>query len=182
VTEPWIAGGALLSRPERSGAEPTYRFALGRWWAPPGAYVLWVMLNPSTGTASEDDPTIQRVIARTQHHVKDVTGLQIVNLFAWRGSRPAALKDAGYERAVGNPHNDNLVRSLSSAATATIVGWGGANGVPREWLLRREREMAEVLSDPQCLGLTDGRPRHPKPQNITQLPDDAPLESWLPAS
>ncbi|HVV76403.1 MAG TPA: DUF1643 domain-containing protein [Mycobacteriales bacterium] len=174
----WIAGGALLSHPERPGAQPLYRYALERWWDTPGAFVLWVMLNPSTGTASDDDPTIQRVVQRTRHHFPTAAGLKIVNLFAWRGARPSALAPVGFDAAVGNPHNDEMVRSFSASAVATVVGWGRGTGVPRDWLLRRERDVAAILNNPLCLGVTDGRPRHPKPQNQTQLPLNAPLLPW----
>jgi hypothetical protein len=76
--------------------------------------------------------------------------------------------------------NDEVIKTLSSQATATVVGWGDGNGVPTEWLRTREREVAPLLADPVCLGLTErGNPRHPKPQNQTQLPLEAGFEPWI---
>jgi hypothetical protein len=150
-----------------------YRHTLTRWWDDrSGPFALWVLLNPSTATEDQDDPTVKLVVARTRLLYPELAGLMIVNLFGWVDSKPARLGKLDYEQAVGNPLNDSTIGELSAAAAATIVGWGNATGVSRQWLRRREQEVALLLREPHSLGsLTkQGRPRHPKPQNPKQLP------------
>jgi hypothetical protein len=178
----WIAGGALLSHPPSPGAEPRYRFSLERWWQSNGRFALWVMLNPSTGSASTDDRTIRRCVERTKSFPGDLGGLRIANLFAWRNAKPSALAPLGFDVAVGNPYNDDMLRILSASSEVTVVGWGSSSDVPGDWLDHRERDMDHLLTSPQCLGLTVGRPRHPAPRIEKQLPLTTGLQPWHAAS
>jgi hypothetical protein len=176
----WVAGGAILSAPPRRGDRPLYRYALERWWDPQRPFVLWVLLNPSHADASTPDDTVDRCLARSQAW-GGFGGLRIVNLFAWRDPKPQSLAPLGFESAVGNPHNDHFIAAHSSAAALTVVGWGDGNGIPRTWLSQRERDMALLLVKPHCLGVTaQSHPRHPKPQNASQLPLGIEPRPWLP--
>jgi hypothetical protein len=178
----WVAGGAILSAPPGRNEPPLYRYALERWWDPLLPFVLWVLLNPSHADASTPDNTVDRCLARTQAW-GGYGGLRMVNLFAWRDPNPESLAALGYDAAVGNPYNDHFIATYSSAAGLTLVGWGDGKGIPRPWLDQRERDMAALLSEPQCLGTTEqARPRHPKPQNPRQLPIDTRPRPWATRS
>lgn len=154
-----------------------YRYTLDRtddaslWFQMHAPRVLWIMLNPSTADETLDDPTIRRVRGFT--HRLGSSGFTVVNLYAYRATKPADLWKAA--DPVG-PDNDPTIRMLAFTARmedAPIIAAWGANAKPER--------VAEVLALPHvgdlhCLGITkDGAPRHP-----LYLPLDAPLIPWTP--
>lgn len=115
-------------------------------------FVLWVMLNPSTADAEQDDPTIRRCMSFTRSF--GYSGLAVVNLFALRATRPAALRRA--QDPVGRRNDDELCE-WSARAGLTIVAWGADR-----MATARAADVAPLLTDPHCLGVTaEGHPRHP---------------------
>lgn len=126
-----------------------------------GRTALWVMLNPSTADATDDDPTIRRCIGFTRAF--DCDRLLVVNLYALRATDPRQLWEV--DDPVG-PRNDTHIREAASAASLTICAWG-AGAKPD-----RVAQVLPLLRDPRCLGTTaDGSPRHP-----LYLPKTAQLE------
>jgi len=135
-----------------------YRYAL---WRDTGALggegtVVFVMLNPSTADAEQDDPTIRRCIrfARDWGFAR----LAVGNVYALRSTDPAALARA--EDPVG-PKNDYWLLRLGGAVV--IAAWGASRHLTTE----REREVIDLLTyggslSLGCLGQTKNlRPRHP---------------------
>lgn len=138
----------------RISEDGKYRYALTRIWDRDRLPVCFVMLNPSTADAEEDDPTIRRCVSfakREQHG-----GLIVVNLFAYRATEPKALLSA--DDPVG-PENDLAIQHLCHTFR-TVFAWGA-----ERWPLVRRRSAAVrgMLTPPfSCLGVTrDGHPRHP---------------------
>ena len=132
-----------------------YRYRLGRCWGP-GHYLLFVMLNPSTAGAEEDDPTIRRCIRFARDHHYD--GIQVVNLYAYRATDPRDLKVAGYP--VGED-NDNYIKAAVQGAGAVCVAWGDrARGLSRPIeVLDMIRRTGRAIN---CLAVTKrGLPSHP---------------------
>lgn len=89
----------------------------------PGAVVAFVMLNPSTATADEDDNTIakDRRFARRwgfEH-------LLIANAYAWRSRDPKAMLRAAKrgEDIVGE-YNDRVIEAVAACADVVICAWG----------------------------------------------------------
>ena len=82
---------------------------------------VFVMLNPSTADAMNDDPTIRRCIgyARTLGHAR----LEVVNLFAYRSTNPDALYAMSRDMAVG-PENDQHILEACKGARTVICAWG----------------------------------------------------------
>lgn len=133
-----------------------YRYALQREWDPDAPRVAFVMLNPSTADATQDDPTIRRCIgfARSWGY----GALEVVNLFAYRTTDPEALRRV--PDPVG-PENDRYILRARHRARETLVAWGN-----RGVLLGRDRAVLRLLlrgkGAVRCLGLTQaGHPRHP---------------------
>ena len=139
----------------------TYRYTLGRRWThdlSAGAAVF-VMLNPSTADAEQDDPTIRRCIGFAK--ALGCGGLHVVNLYAYRATKPADLWKAA--DPIG-PENDEVLRETFKAAARedrpVIAAWG-ANAAPlrAQFVGALARAAGSTLT---ALGLTkDGAPRHP---------------------
>lgn len=147
-----------------------YRYSLSRFWGDSKANRLatWIMLNPSTADATEDDPTIRRCIRFTRRGNYD--GLTVVNLFALRATDPWEL--AGHADPVG-PDNDRWITSAATSSDLVIAAWGN-HGT----LNGRDKTVLEMLDSLHvrlaCLGTTTGgHPRHP-----LYLRKDTPM-TWL---
>lgn len=142
----WLRGTATLS------ADRAYRYLLTRRWGD-GPAMTWIMLNPSTADASEDDPTIRRCVGFARR--EGCEAIHVVNLFALRCTDPRELRTAG--DPVG-PGNDGFLLARPVAAL-TVAAWGAfgcMNG-------RSGQVGAMLASVPLlCLGVTSGgEPRHP---------------------
>ena len=125
--------------------------------------MLWIMLNPSTATEEANDPTIERCERRSR--AMGFGALDVVNLFAFRATRPADLHAAA--DPVG-PDCDRVLLEAAGQAGLIVAGWGvhGARG-------GRDRQVAQMLTgfEIACLGTTKaGQPRHPLYVGYTEGP------------
>lgn len=134
-----------------------YRYSLERMWNDGGPLgVTWVMLNPSTADATVDDATIRVCIDFSQRWGYD--WLRVVNLFAFRATKPQVLTTA--DDPVGPDNMTHVIKALKGSRI-TVVAWGanwskvpGAGSVI-EHLKGQDHPL-------YCLGTTkDGSPRHP---------------------
>lgn len=133
-----------------------YRYWLERVWAEDGTgFVNFVMLNPSTADAEQDDPTIRKCIGFAQRW--GYMGMHVVNLFALRSTDPRMLYESS--DPVG-PENDAFLEAGFVSAERTIVAWGkhGELNGRAEAVLKRFAGKYPI----QALKLNgDGSPRHP---------------------
>lgn len=151
---------AMMQRDAALSADGLYRWALWREWRSPYEQPLWVtfiMLNPSTADASDDDPTIRRCIGFAE--ALGGTGLAVANLYAFRATKPEDLWQA--DDPVGAANDDYIATFLAMAARynfPVIAAWGSHAKPDR---------VAQVLSLPgadrlQALHVTkSGAPGHP---------------------
>lgn len=131
-----------------------YRYTLVREWDPKLPRVLWVLLNPSTADASQDDPTLRKGIGFSK--LWCFGSLCFVNLFAYRATKPKDMKSA--QDPVG-PENDCWILDQAHMADLAVVAWGN-HGTH----LGRDREVLALLGHRKvfCLGLnSNGTPKHP---------------------
>ncbi len=132
-----------------------YRYLLRRKWDENAAQITFVMLNPSTADANQDDPTLRKCI----HFAKSFScgSLEVVNLFAYRATNPHELKKVA--DPVGSRNNCYIELAIRRA-DLIIVAWG-TKGI----FQKRNQEVLNLISNKKslhCLGLTkDGHPRHP---------------------
>ena len=135
-----------------------YRYWLRHEWAHGnGQTVCFVMLNPSTADATQDDPTIRRCMAFAQHW--GYNACEVRNLFAYRATRPRLLEQ------VTNPSGDpaGMDAVLASLAADTVVlAWGARVPFARDTQILALLRAQSPTKPLYCLGLTQaGHPRHP---------------------
>jgi hypothetical protein len=134
----------------------TYRYWLTRTWDDDKPVLCWVMLNPSTADAEQDDPTIRKCIGFARRW--GYGGICVVNLFALRATDPKQLpKHYPIDRAL--VESNNLAISTAARGRMVVAAWG-AKGC---WW-GRDREVLALLRGQavHCLKVTkDGHPWHP---------------------
>ena len=151
-----------------SGAEISpckkYRYSLWRIWDQGKPLCMFIMLNPSTADANEDDPTIRRCIGFAKSW--GYGGILIGNLFSFRTKNPEKLWTAYLNylcRSKNIEPNDQfyfhyLKEMKDKIDGIVIAGWGN-NGKNYERQIKKTRSVFPVLYH---LGLTkNGQPRHP---------------------
>ena len=153
-----------------------YRYSLTRTFGDVNKFGVgnktanFIMLNPSTATADEDDPTIRRCIGFAKKW--DMDQLIVTNIFALRATIPKELYNA---KDPEGPLNMMMIQAASRNACIGIVitAWGvhGAYRNQGEEVLKR---LCRDVTRPHHLGLTkDGHPRHP-----LYLRGDSKPEEW----
>ena len=137
-----------------------YRYRLSREWAKPLSgqgyshppTITWIMLNPSTADAEQDDPTIRRCITFSDRW--GFSKLIVVNLFALRATNPKHLLTE--TNPVGQ-RNHAYIQAAINESDGVIAAWGAFGlAVPDD--VRQVLEGVNLW----CLGTTkEGHPRHP---------------------
>lgn len=146
LIQPHRECGAVFSPCEK------YRYVLWRTWDDTLPKVVFIGLNPSTATATTDDPTV----AKCQRHAKlwgGYGGIYMLNLFAYRATDPTEMK--AQEEPVGQD-NDEWIKFITRDAPLVIAKWGN-DGIHRD----RSEAVCEYLEDLSCLGINKtGEPKH----------------------
>lgn len=142
-----------------------YRYLLTRTWGV-GPKALFVMLNPSTATEVQNDPTVERCERRARS--LGFGAFRVTNIFAYRATDPKVM------RAVADPvgpGNDSAIRESALWADRIVCAWGN-HGLH----LDRGHHVAKLLRATGAplfhLGLTgQGQPRHPLYVGYDQQPE-----------
>ncbi|MBV7377501.1 DUF1643 domain-containing protein [Maritimibacter dapengensis] len=143
-----------------------YRYMLTRVWDPSGKRALFIMLNPSTATEVQNDPTVERCERRAR--ALGFGAFRVLNIFAWRDTDPRKMRKAA--DPVG-PENDAAIVESCDWADQIICAWGThgehlARGHAVEALLRATGKPLYHL------GLSKaGHPRHPLYIGYAQQPE-----------
>jgi len=143
----------------------TWRYSLWRIWPLlSDRRLVFIGLNPSTADEVDNDPTIRRCIGFAWRH--GYGGVVMLNLFAFRATRPRDMK-----RAIDpvGPHNDCIIKLYIDKRHDIVAAWG-QNGSYKN----RDKAVMEMIPELFCLGLTkEDRPRHP-----LYLKNDTRLMPW----
>lgn len=171
VTSGWL--GEMTESPDG-----LYRYDLTREWiteprCPEG--VLWIMLNPSTATDTQNDPTIRRCQDFTARW--GYSHLAVVNLYGLRTTKPEHLND--HPDPVGIENARTILHWLIDPAIDLVIGaWGAVAGkvkvrdpIPIDLMVRGAGRKI------YCLGQNaDGSPKHP-----LYVAAKTPFAEWQPS-
>ena len=133
-----------------------YRYTLTRIWDPIGRKALFVMLNPSTATEIQNDPTVERCERRAR--TLGFGAFRVTNIFAFRATDPKVMRA---EPDPTGPENDQAITDGAAWADQIICAWGTHGehlnrGPEVEHLLRATGQPLYHL------GLSKaGHPKHP---------------------
>jgi hypothetical protein len=133
-----------------------YRYELTRVWEPAGRKALFVMLNPSTATEVQNDPTVERCERRAR--ALGFGAFRVCNIFALRQTDPKVMR--AHPEPVG-PANDAAILDGCAWADTIVCAWGTHGDH-----LGRGRHVETLMRGTgaplNTLGLTrQGHPRHP---------------------
>jgi hypothetical protein len=114
-----IEKGAVLSSCK------TYRYQLWRIWDDTKPKVMFLMLNPSTADANEDDATIRKC---TRYAARwGYGGFYVGNLYGFRSKDRSVLKSV--LNPIGKDNEMNLLE-LSKKCDKIVCAWGNEEGRP----------------------------------------------------
>jgi hypothetical protein len=133
-----------------------YRYTLTRVWDPKGARAMFVMLNPSTATEVQNDPTVERCERRAR--ALGFGAFRVLNIFAWRATDPRDMRAAA--DPVG-PDNDRAIVGSVPWADRIVCAWG-THGAHLGRGPQVERLLRAAGAELHHLGLSkEGHPKHP---------------------
>lgn len=145
-----------------------YRYRLTREWGI-GPSCVFIMLNPSTADAFEDDPTIRRCIGFAKR--EGCGSLTVVNLMAFRSTDPSKLPPDN--EALG-PDNTYHVFDAATKSTGPVIAAWGSNKSALRYAGRIILGLSERGVKLSCLKKTkEGFPGHP-----LYIKADAPLSPF----
>ena len=153
IAKPNVIASAVLSDCKK------YRYSLSRVWDDNKPRVLFIMLNPSTADAENDDPTIRRCIGFAKYW--GYGGLYVVNLFSLRATNPKDLLTAPFVVGV---ENEKWFRRMSALAHLVVCAWGNSLIVDKlqKRLDHTWKPLSWISKPLHYLELSnDGTPKHP---------------------
>jgi len=127
------------------------------------------MLNPSTATEIQNDPTVERCERRAK--VLGYGAFKVCNIFAYRSTDPKIMR---LQKDPIGPENDKIIIKSANWSNNIICAWG-TNGSH----LNRGKKIEELLRAKNFtlthLGLSkDGHPKHPLYISYSVSP-----ENWI---
>lgn len=165
---------ALITRSHTKGDAPStavyspcerYRYSLTRVWDSAAPRVMFVMLNPSTATEVQNDPTVERCERRAR--VLGFGGFRVTNIFAFRATDPRDMRAAA--DPVG-PNNDATLAEGATWADRIIAAWG-VHGAHQDRGPAVADKLLQTGRPLFHLGLSKaGHPKHPLYLPYSQQP------------
>ncbi|MFL2622501.1 MAG: DUF1643 domain-containing protein [Candidatus Marisimplicoccus sp.] len=137
-----------ILRKAKFSNDKKHRYKLSRHWDLNKSQILYIMLNPSIGNESIDDPTIKRLISFTRKF--DYGGFFVGNLFTYITPNPKTL-----DTSIGLTNkNLNVLENLVSKVDNVVYAWGSSIEEPKEF--------RKFIFNPMCFGKNlNGTPKHP---------------------
>lgn len=140
----------------------------------PFNYALWLGVNPSTASATEDDMTIRKDMGFTRLLGLDAIAYMKMNVASYRATDQKRFNDLSIE--INHPRNHLAIRCFAKSCGTVIA----ATGNPHPRLQPLALDLFGMLLDDgvrlKCLGLTnEGWPRH-----SSRIAYATPFEDYQP--
>ena len=133
-----------------------YRYYLSREWDVTKKRAHFIMLNPSTATEYQNDPTVERCERRARS--LGYGAFAVTNIFAWRETNPKQMEK------VSDPigaQNDSIILETCKNSNINIAAWGTHGSHLARGTAVREIFIKAKLRI-SSLGITKmGHPKHP---------------------
>lgn len=141
----------FVTRSAKFSDDRAYRFFLDIVWDVSKPMAAFIGLNPSTADELVDDPTIRR--CRGFAESWGCGGMRMLNLFAFRATRPKDMLAAADPVGEGN----DLDYFLTDVTGPRVACWGRDGRH-----LDRGTLVGSTVKHLQCFGRnSDGSPKHP---------------------
>jgi len=136
-----------------------YRYWLERKWDERHPQVF-IMLNPSTADANEDDRTIRRCINFAKR--ENAGGIIVVNLFAYRATNPKYLSSCIDPVGAENISNIRTALLYGKVTERSIICAWGANKLSKPEAEKVKRRAKDIGVKLVCFDFNaDLSPKHP---------------------
>jgi hypothetical protein len=148
----------MLTKSADISEDGTYRYKLSRIWEPTKDKILFIMINPSTANANEDDRTIKALLEITKKW-RGYGGFYVGNLYPHITPRPADLRCIAFPPDI-RLKNEKSIEEMASECSIVIYAWGTKGPDEKQ----REPEWLRKIMDRDvcCIGLSvKGVPKHP---------------------
>lgn len=141
--------------------EGNYRYSLMRQWDNTKRFVLWIMLNPSTADAYNDDNTIREIVKISKHN--GYGGLYVCNVYAYRTKKPSELFKNRKIDYTGEYNSVYIRTSLRNCASVVLAcGRSVKHDDFKKLYNKLEFYKSQAVCQIFCLGYNkDGTPVHP---------------------
>ena len=158
--------GAIISDNKK------YRYLLWRRWDKSKPMVTFMMLNPSTADASQDDPTIRRCVGFAKSW--GYGGMYVCNLFAYRATNPKELLTA--DDPFGDENGWHIALAFQ-VSEKVVCAWGNRPILNKLMKGQQELDLIQIAEDKlYYIELSkDGTPKHP-----LYLKKNLEPKKWIP--
>lgn len=135
---------------------------------------IFVMLNPSTADADQDDPTIRKCVGFAKRWMFE--RIVVLNLFALRATDPKVILATSHDGRSVDPvgfRNEENFHEICDDAGRIVCAWGAHGGH-----LQQDETVLGWLHGYKlhCLGTTkNGNPKHP-----LYVRYETPLQEYVP--
>ena len=168
---------SMMTRSAEFSEDRTYRYKLGRIWEPTQNKILFIMLNPSTADADDDDKTIKKLLEITKKWglANNYGGFYVGNLYPYCSPRPLDLRDHQIPDEI-HAKNIKSIEEMAAESSTIVFAWGtkGPNErqMPPEWLRKIAGRHAWCINKS-----IKGVPMHPNQwgSNVMPIPDEPTL-------
>lgn len=149
-----------------------YRYRLERRISAAPRIAAFIMVNPSTADAKQNDATIRKVIGFAERN--GIGKVIVGNKFAFRATDINALRNT--TDPVG-PENDHHLIQIMQDADLHIVAWGPLAKLPPN-LRTRWQEVVQIADHVGCRFLCLGTAKDQHPRHPLMLSYDTAISDW----